>query len=42
MFFHFTAQQRKPKHKNTIKTNKKEAVKKDISYRTCKQYIVQI
>ena len=33
-------QQHKSKHKNTIKAGKKEAVKNDIRYKTCKQYIV--
>ena len=33
-------QQHKSNHKNTIKAEKKEAVKNDIPCRTCKQYIV--
>ena len=41
-FFISQPQQHKSKHKNTSKADKKEAVKNDIRYRTCKQYIVQI
>ena len=40
--FYSQPQQHKPKHKNTLRADKKEAVKSDIRYRTCKYYIVQI
>ena len=39
-FFISQPQQHKSKHKNTIKAEKKEAVKNDIRCRTCKQYIL--
>ena len=42
VFFISQPQQHKSKNKNTIKAEKKEAVKNDIRCRTCKQYIVEI
>ena len=43
-FFISQSQQHKSnsKHKNTLKADKKKAVKNDTQYMTCKQYIVQI
>ena len=41
-FFISQPQQLKSKQKTHLKADKKEAVKNDICYRTCKQYIVQI
>ena len=42
MFCCFSAAAARIKAHDTLKADKKEAVKKDIRYRTCKQYIVQI
>ena len=42
MFFISQPQQHKLKHKNTSKADKKEAIKNDILYSTCKQYVIQI
>ena len=42
MFSYFSAKTAQIKNKRALKVDKKEAVKNDIRYRTCKQYIVQI
>ena len=39
-YFISQPQQRKLKHKNTIKADKKEAIKNDIRYRTCKHITI--
>ena len=41
-FFISQPQQHKSKQKHILMAGKKEAVKNEILYRTCKQYIVQI